>query len=97
MTTQELAEEMLRMLTSSLLETAQKDRVFSEDEFYAIKNCYKVAKPHLSLEFERQWCGNVLQWLDRDELWDKGESSDTFNDFMATMIPDKLEGEDETH
>ena len=91
MTTQELAEEMLRMLTSSLLETAQEDRVFSEDEFYAIKNCYRLAKPHLSVEFERQWCGNVLQWLDRNEVLDTGESHDTFNDFMATMIPSREE------
>lgn len=91
MTKQELAEEMLRMLTSSLLETAQHDRVFSGDEFYAIKNCYEVAKPHISAPFERQWCGNLISWLNRDDITGDGELSDSFLDFMHIMIPNRME------
>ena len=96
MSKREFAESMLQMLTSSLLETAQEDRVFSEDEFYAIKNCYELAKPHISTSFERQWCGHGISWLNRDGVREDGELYDSFLDFMHIMIPDRPDGKDET-
>lgn len=84
----DVAQDLLNAFHGGLSEGINNQRKLTETELYALLLAYRVAKPHLTPDFEAQWCGGVLTEVDFEEIANErvGNARDTYNQFISLMI-----------
>jgi hypothetical protein len=84
---QEMAEGLLAEMQRAFIETINGSRQLTENEFHAHVQCYIKAKPHLSKQFEVQWCTALLRMVDFDEVrHGGGNAAETLQCFVEIMM-----------
>lgn len=88
--TREVAEGLLATMKGAFIEAINSSRQLTENEFHALVQCYIKAKPHLSQEFEVQWCADLLTIVDFDEIrTGEGNAPETLQCLIENMLKSK--------